>query len=227
MFTFAPNASGYSVPHAAFLDAGPTIGVTIGNRTGQLVRSNSGPYEDRKAFGAMAPASIIGNATLPAPLLDSGTVVADNGSGTSAIGQFRASLTIPASTTPLSFTNLTDIQAAGIGRSKDLNVIWSGGDPTSEYIVIAGGVILPDVAAKTKQGGAGFVCTEKASAGTFAVPAMVLSALPPSTPGDPMSGFFILGRAPFTADSLKFTASGLDLGYLTLSTLNGTLLAYR
>lgn len=60
-----------------------------------------------------------------------------------------------------------------------------------------------------------FVCTEKASAGTFAVPAAVLSTLPIArqwtSDGDP-TGMLAVSSQP-VAESVKFTAPGVDIGY--------------
>jgi len=225
--TFGSYVPSYAPSRAAFLDAGSGVAITVANRSGQLVQTKYGSYEDHKIFGASAPASIVGPGSLPAPMFDSGTIAASNGSGGSAIGHFGASLTIPASPVPLSFTNLADIEAAGVDRSKDLTVTWTGGDPASEYIVIGGGVILPDLTAKQKQGGAAFACAANVSAGSFTVPSVVLSTLPATTAGDIMSGFLMAGRAPLLTDSLKFTATGLDIGYLTLAVMNGTLVSFR
>jgi hypothetical protein len=151
----------------------------------------------------------------------------DNGSGGPDVGPFKATLAIPASPASLNWTNLNAISASGVDRSKNLAFTWTGGDPASEYVVLAGAVFLPDMVSKDMQVASAFSCTEKVSAGQFMVPAVVLSALPASTPGDAMSGILLLGRAPLLADNLTFTAPGLDIGYLTSAVFNGTTAEFR
>ena len=101
----------------------------------------------------------------------------------------------------------------------DLTIKYSGGT-ASDYVAILG--------SSTSTSGAQhatvtFVCTEKASAGSFTIPSFVLSALPASGtitisgvsgPG----GFLLLGNYPL---SNTFSAAGLDLGYFSETVVNG------
>src|ERR1041385_5465419 len=86
-----------------------------------------------------------------------GTFNVDNGAGTSSIGPFRASITVPAAVKWTNAEKLTNID-----RTKPLTVSWSGGNPATEFLVIAG--ISGNL--DTDAGGV-FVCTERADAGSF------------------------------------------------------------
>jgi 6-phosphogluconolactonase len=226
IYTFRGSGASLVPLRANFLKAGPALNITGPSGSAQLRRNELGYYEARKTLGALVPPGI-SDRPLPPPFWEPGTIRVDNGSGDADVGSFNASLTIAASSTSLKWTNRDAISASGIDRSADLTFSWTGGDPASEYVVIAGAVILPGLMSDQMQVAASFTCTEKVSAGQFTVPSVVLSALPASTPDDPMSGMVIVGRAPLLSDNLKFTGKGLDLGYLTYAVFDGTIAAYR
>jgi len=157
-----------------------------------------------------------GTAQLPAPgysfnpdgdAITPGDYTVDNGSGTQLVGPFKAAITLPP---PLTWTNMG--ATAAVDRTQDLTVTWSGGNPDKEFVLIAG---LSD----NSQAVAGFLCTEKVSAGRFTVPAWVLSSIPAtatftvggqSLPG----GALAVGTAPLTSIG-RFSATGLDFGVIT------------
>src|SRR5207248_2897133 len=92
----------------------------------------------------------------------------DNGAGSPAVGPFKAAITLP----PL--VNWTNQNPLGmLDRTQDLTVTWTGGNPDKEFVMIAG-------ISNNGQAVAGFLCTEKASAGKFTIPAWVLSSIPAS-----------------------------------------------
>jgi len=225
VYTFRGTGSSLVPVRANFLNAGSVLNVSGPKGTGQLVRSGTGYYDVHKILGASAPPGM-SDKPLPPPYLEPGTITVSSTAGNFEVGPINAALTIPASTAALTWTNLDAISAAGINRSADLTFTWTGGDPASEYAVLAGAVILPGMMDEIEVAAA-FVCTEKISAGQFTVPSAVLSALPASTAGDATSGIVAAGRAPLLSDGLKFTAKGLDLGYITHTVFNGTFAEYR
>lgn len=145
------------------------------------------------------------------------TVTATGGTDVRA---FTATLNFP---DPLTWTNRDSINV--ISRSQDLTVRWSGGNPAQEWVSIVGVSMrsAPDV-------GAAFVCTERAAAGSFTVPSLVLSALPASQTGGSLtgvpSGILMVGSQPLLEPN-KFRATGLDQGYIMYSTLAGKSVTFQ
>jgi uncharacterized protein (TIGR03437 family) len=145
------------------------------------------------------------------------TVTATGGADVRA---FSATLNFP---DPLTWTNRDSINV--IPRSLDQPVRWSGGNPAQEYVSIVGVSMrsAPDV-------GAAFVCTERAAAGSFTVPSLVLAALPASQAGGGLtgmpSGILMVGSSPLMEPN-KFKATGLDQGYVTYTTLNGKSVTFQ
>jgi hypothetical protein len=92
-------------------------------------------------------------------------------------------------------------------------------------------VVIVGVSMKTApEVGAAFLCTERAGAGSSAVPALVLSALPASQARGGLSGAptgtLALGSAPLMELS-KFRAQGLDAGYFTGTIMSGKSVTYQ
>jgi uncharacterized protein (TIGR03437 family) len=202
-----PDNSALSVPR---LDAGPSIGITGPSGSATLpVSTNVGEYH-----GPLGPSGLTGS-----NFLNPGAYTA-TGSGGADVGAFTANLTVPAL---LKWTNQSSFTGS-IDRSQNLTITWSGGaDP--DYVAIFGS----STSSTTPQVTATFVCTEKASAGTFSVPSYVLEALPASgnisesgvsLPG----GFLLVGNYPL---SNTFTAPGLDVGYFTHTVVNGINIGYK
>jgi len=127
----------------------------------------------------------------------------DNGAGGSAIGAFRATLTIPE---PFAWTNADAV--SDIPRNQALAVTWSGGNAGGEVVQIVGASLDPTWGVVGS-----FLCTERSTAGTFRVPAAILSALPVATAstGSYPSAVLSVSAQPLAATT-KFTAPGLDLG---------------
>ena len=206
--TCIPDNSALNVPR---LDAGPNINITGPAGSATLPASaNVGEYHG--PLGSSNPLT-------PSTFLNPGAFTA-SGSGGNDVQAFTANLTIPAL---LAWTNQSSFKGT-IDRTQNLTINWSGGaDP--DYVAIFG----TSTSATTPQVTATFVCTEKASAGTFQVPSYVLEALPVSgtlsqsgvnLPG----GFLLVGNYPL---SNTFSAPGLDLGFFTHTVVNGINIGYK
>jgi CubicO group peptidase (beta-lactamase class C family) len=142
----------------------------------------------------------------------------DNGSGGTGLGPFQAKLDLPP---PLTWTNETQIN--DIPRTADLTVTWSGGDPDREFVVIAG--VSVNTATKAQ---ASFLCSERAAAGRFVVPATVLASLPASSEWTGAGTPSLLGvvSLPLVAGT-TFTAPGLDLGLFSYTNVRLKVVHYR
>ena len=157
------------------LDAG-TITVTGPNGSRQLT------------YAVPFYSTVLGGGTSdnPPPLfLDAGAYSVSS-PGTSELGAFSQSFTIPQ---PLTWTNAGAIST--LDRSAGVQVTWSGGDPSGTVQII---------------GGFGeFICSASTSAQQFTVPPIVLLSLPPSgtSPG-PLT--------LSTTSSAAFSASGIISG---------------
>jgi uncharacterized protein (TIGR03437 family) len=148
-----------------------------------------------------------------------GDYTVDNGTGTPASGPFKAVLNLPPM---VKWTNMADL--ASPDRTQDLTVTWSGGIPDKEFALIAG-------VSANQQAIAGFLCTEKVSAGKFTVPAWVLSSIPGSgvfqVEGQSVPGGVLgVGTAPLTSVG-RFTGPGLDFGVFTYEQGTFSLASYR
>ena len=141
--------------------------------------------------------------------LADGPYTVSNGDGGPDIGGFTADLGFHPM---LDWTNAGAISE--VDRTQELTITWTGGEVGREVVLIAGG--SDDTVAGAS---ASFVCTERVSEGSFAVPAHVLSSLPASTPwafqGLPTGALFV-GTAPIS-ELGQFDAVGLDLGYFYYS----------
>lgn len=94
------------------------------------------------------------------------------GAGGAAVGPFTATLPIAA---PVTWTNRAQITE--IRRSNPLTVNWTGGS-ADDLVTISGsaGTLVPG--SDGIYDGALFVCTARASAGTFTVPTSILQQMP-------------------------------------------------
>jgi uncharacterized protein (TIGR03437 family) len=226
VYSFEGRGPGWHPMRAAFLDGGAVLNTVAPKSKGSIVRTRAGFYEAHKALGVGGPPEIM-DRPRPGPILEPGSIKVDNGAGGRDIGPFQATLTISGQTPALDWTNLAGISSAGVDRAAGLTFTWTGGDPETEYVVLAGAVLLPGNFEDDLRFAAAFVCTEKAAAGQFTVPEAVLQALPPSNEAEPLSGLLLVGRAPFLSSGLEFSAPGLDLGFLSYATYSGTTTVIR
>lgn len=151
--------------------------------------------------------------------LGAGTYTVDNGNGGADVGKFQARITIPPLLTWINQDAITDVT-----RNQALTVTWSGADPATQFVTIAGSSKSVD---STVVGA--FTCTERADALTFTVPTDVLAVLPVNTPwtgvGNP-TGLLFVGAQPLT-DSARFAAPGIDIGSLRYTSQLMSAVSYK
>lgn len=138
------------------------------------------------------------------------------GAGGRDVGQFTATVMLP---TLLTGSSLPAV----INRSSGLTVTWTGGNPTDQ-VVISGQAITMGNGSAT---GANFACYTTAAAGTFTVPASILSQLPAvspqATPGaGASSGSFSVGWITAPGGSNAFSAPLTGGGTISNATFTGS-----
>jgi hypothetical protein len=195
------------------LDAGPALNVS-----GPLGSKQMNKRTDRTAlYGGYIAGTIPGYTNFGAEFLAPGVYQVHNGSGTTAVGPFVATRTLPS---PPEWTNQDSI--GSVSRSLDLQLTWSGGDSASEYVFILG--VSNDMATWAS---GGFLCTERVSAGKFTVPAVVLSTLPPSgMSANKPTGSLEVGLSP-VQETTRFQAAGLDAAYFLYAVSYWKMLSYQ
>jgi uncharacterized protein (TIGR03437 family) len=186
------------------LDAGAALSIRGSVGTKDIPRVSPGVYGASLGGGIALP---IPGAPQPAPLFLNPGAFTVTGPGGADVGPINTSLTIA---NPFNWTNQDAINS--IPRNIDLQLTWTGG-ASNDLIIISGASTRTNPTA-----GASFVCTAPASAGRFSVPAIVLSALPPSeTQSGIATGSLALTQVP-GSNLPTFTASGLDFGYIIYNT---------
>jgi uncharacterized protein (TIGR03437 family) len=208
-----PDNTALNVPR---LDVGSTMTITGPN--GAVNLPASAKYKG-EFHGPLGATGLTGS-----NYLDPGDYTASDGSGGPDVGAFVAKLTIASL---LKWTNQSAVLGTNaIDRNKDLTIDFSGGNP-DDYVAIVGSSTSAPV--NGQQSTVTFVCTEKASVGSFTIPSFVLSALPASGnitisgisgPG----GFLLVGNYPL---SNTFSATGLDLGYFSETVVSGINIPYQ
>lgn len=147
------------------------------------------------------------------------------GSGGTDVGGFTTNLNV---TNPVKWTNI-DTLPTNIPRAQGVTVTWTGGDAASTVEIT--GLSLYATSTDTSTAViSSFVCTEKASAGTFTVPSYVLLALPVSgIAGLPAGASFAVGNLAVgnVSNLVPFTATGLDFGYATWDVISSKSVNYQ
>lgn len=175
--------SGGSTPTPTGLDAG-TITVTGPNGTATLAVATKGDY-------FVSP--------LPSGFLNGGGTYTFNGSGGADVGKFSVALTFP--NPPLVWSNTAADGTITRGSGATFN--WSNG-ASGSYVIISGS------SSATNGAFGSFTCIAPVAAGTFTVPAYVLSALPAGTGTASLSD--VSSYTTFTATGIN---SGIGYGSVT------------
>jgi uncharacterized protein (TIGR03437 family) len=214
-----PNAGNERVPvdpvQGQRLDAGAALTLTGPGGTRMIPKQRSGAYA--ADLGSSTSGMVSPGLPLPggnqAAFLEPGTYTV-TGPGGADVGPFTARIAIPQ---PLNWTNRDAISS--VPRSRELTLSWTGAGQ-NDFVFVAGNSTRNSV-------GATFFCTAPASAGSVTVPPEVLSALPPSEVVEGAdTGFLSIGSAP-VADVNRFSASGLDLGFITFAQFSGRTARYE
>ena len=193
------------------LDAGTGINVTGPKGTKILKKEDmlSGSYSETLASGGFSFPGVPSTGD-PEGYLVPGNYTFNNGNGGADVGRFNASFT---QLQPVVWSNKAAIST--VNRSSGVTVNWTGGDPNGWVQIF--GFSLSDVSENAVTGF--FSCLERASVGTFNVPAAILLALPPSPVGGELgtfSGALAVGGVSTPRD---FTAPGLDTGVIVSTSL--------
>ena len=193
------------------LDAGAALRISSGARAVNVARVAPGAYAGVIGGGQGVPG--LPGVALPF-FLTPGVYRVENGAG-SGVGAFSGEVTVA---NPPNWTNRNAINA--ITRGEGVTVQWTGADAAREFVEISGSSI-----ALSASRGAGFICRQQAAAGTFTVPAAVLTALPASQTQEQIpSGLLSVGTVSRT---VRFSATGLDIGLLNYSATNTKMVSYR
>ena len=132
--------------------------------------------------------------------LDPGSYSVTNGDGGADVGPLAHVLSIPPH---LVWTNRDDLSE--IARTEDLTVRWESADQENELVTV-----MALSGTSSVSGAASLLCTERASAGQFTVPAWILSRLPKSETEDGLPfGFLGLVSSPLP-HSGAIASPGLD-----------------
>jgi len=199
-------------------DAGTSLSITGPNGMKSIASAGSaGIYA--ATVGGVALDQITGGGT-PLPTYFTPGSYTATGSGGSKVGSFSGQVTVP---TEVTWTNSAAITA--VDRTQDLTITWTGGGQ-NDFVAISGtaSYVTGGLLNITKDSpGNAFLCIAPATAGTFTVPSWVLQTLP-STEGPLAASFLLVGtQTPVS----KFSASGLDDGYVVYRSLVGNGVTYK
>jgi uncharacterized protein (TIGR03437 family) len=195
----------FFAPITKFLDAGS---VTFG-RQGAAPQVMS---KDATTKGF----SISGTSTIgAAPLfLTGGGTFTFTGLGGPDVGAFQASVT---SVPPFSWTNMSSIN--NINRNASLDITWAGGG-AGNYVYITG------YSSTSTSLVTFFTCAAETSAGHFTIPRDILASMGPSANilglGS-VGQLYVYNYLP----PVRFSAPGLDIGYINWYTEEGLQVTYQ
>jgi uncharacterized protein (TIGR03437 family) len=202
---FATATSGPTDPTLPVgLDAGSAITITGPSGTKTLTTTAQTPGIYTGTLGGVSGAPLFltpGNYLITGP-------------GGKDVGPISTNLTLPPT---LTWTNASSIST--VIRANGQPITWTGGDPSGS-VEISGFSALVNGTSETI---AGFECTAPDSAGQFTIPAVVLLSLPAG------SATTSLGSLSVGAVSAikNFTATGLDLGYLSAISTSTQTVTYQ
>jgi uncharacterized protein (TIGR03437 family) len=180
------------------MDAGPAINVTGANGTRQILKTSTGNYATQFVYPTIG-----GN---PTEFLIPGNYTLDNGAGGKDVGPFKVNITVAP---VVGWSNRNSITT--VPRNQPLTITWNGG--SGDVYIVGYSPLTVDASANSFSGAGEFVCMTPASAGTFTIPAAVLSALPASAvikeSNYSLGGGFIVINSE--AGSSQITVPGLDV----------------
>jgi len=196
------------------LNAGPNINVSGPSATAQIPFANNAYIDVNTPLGG---SFFSGQQMLPTVIpATGGTFTVSNGSGTSALGAFSASVTL-GSGGILTWTNESSITT--VNRANGVTVNWSGAG-TNTFVVVSG----ISLSHQAPYAGAVFLCTAPAAAGTFTVPPHVLLSLPAGGNGQTPANSLHVSQV---LEGLTFSAPGLDAGTITSAYTYMDLVTYQ
>ena len=147
--------------------------------------------------------------------LDPGTFQL-NGAGGKDVGNFTASMDVPA---PLSWTNRDQI--TNINRAAALTVNWTGAAANNSVFVVGANADLPSNSTAV------FLCMAAPGATSLTVPPAVLANIPPTrTRVIQSKGSLYVGQWNLTSPA-KFSATGIDVGYLLNALVSGKTVTFQ
>ena len=193
------------------LDAGAALSISGAAGNKAIASTSTGFYA--ATLGGVPVIQLLTGTPTPAYFSPGSYTI--SGTGGSAAGSFSEQFTIP---TDVTWTNPI---ATDVDRTKDLTITWSNGDPNSFTVISGIGVAATGpLGPSTTTPGRVFLCVAPASAGTFTVPSVVLQTLPPTSTVSLVPTSFLLVGTQTSAE--KFSATGLDDGYVMYRSLTGT-----
>ncbi|HWR51900.1 MAG TPA: hypothetical protein VN428_12375 [Bryobacteraceae bacterium] len=199
-----------------FIDPVPVQGIDAGTAL-TLTLPGGGTKLLNKVDGQSAGVYLTPFDPTGASWLVPGNYTIDVPGASNGVGQFRATLTVPGA---LTWTNIGAIATAP--RNAALPITWSGGD-TGDIVLISGASSIGGV-------GAGFNCLTQNAAGSFTVPADVLSVLPATGTGTDDVGVLIVGGLPPASRpsvTITPTPQGLDVANFTYLFSTAKLVTYQ
>jgi uncharacterized protein (TIGR03437 family) len=142
-----------------------------------------------------------------------------DGTGGSGVGAFSAPFD---ATGYLNFASNAATYST-IDRSQPLHITWTGGDPTTQAVMIAGGDTDPNDSTLTD----GFVCLAPMAGGSFDVPVQSLAAAPVSTASlfGPSGKLMVIAQAYGSFPT--FTATGLDKAVVAFATMDVNFVSFK
>ncbi len=136
-----------------------------------------------------------------------------SGPGGADVGAFSGTLTVSSAAAAFKWTNQS-IAGSPIPRNQPLNLTWSGGDPNGFVDITLIGSTTNALIPTSTTPGVLVECLVPGAAGSFAVPAYVLQALPSTAAStSPVAGEILIGPAS-GAVPIAPTPTGLDAAYL-------------
>lgn len=156
------------------------------------------------------------------------------GTGGSAVGSFTANLQVGQ---PVTWTNRTQITQ--VVRSQPLTINWSGGT-SDDLVSIVGAAGTLAAGTQDQYDGATFICTARATAGTFTVPPSILQQMPAAegltlsglTPNTNSIAVLIVNASSTNPANGRFSAplvggGTVEFGLFTYSFGAGSFVPYR